>query len=51
MAVLVHLSEQHDEAGMWFLEAGFGGFDVPGAALFADPSEAQDWIMHRLAKA
>ena len=51
-AVLVHLSEQHDgEAGMWFLEAGFGSLDVPGPSPFADLSEAQDWIEQRLALA
>jgi hypothetical protein len=51
VAVLVHLSDQQDEAGMWLLEAEFGGVDVPGPAPFVELSEAQDWITHRLARA
>ena len=50
VAVLVHLSDEHgDEAGMWFLEAGFGRVDHPNPPKFADLDEAQDWIERRLA--
>jgi hypothetical protein len=50
VAVLVHLSDDHqDEAGMWFLEAGFGPIDDPRQPKFADLDKAQDWIMQRLA--
>ncbi|AWN50379.1 hypothetical protein [Methylobacterium sp. 17Sr1-1] len=49
VAVLVRLSDDHDEdAGKWFLEAGFDGADDPVKPKFADLSEAQDWIRHRL---
>ena len=48
VAVLMHLSDQHGEAGMRLLEAGFGGVDVPDPAPFADLSEAQDWITMRM---
>lgn len=48
-AVLVQLSEQHDEdAGKWFLEAGFGRVDDYRAPIFADLVEAQAWIEARL---
>ena len=50
VAVLVRLSDDHqDEAGMWFLEAGFGPVDDPRQPKFADLDEAQDWIMQQLA--
>ena len=45
VAVLVRLSEQHEEdAGRWFLEAGFGPVDPLFPPLFADLDEAQGWI-------
>lgn len=49
VAVLVRLSEQHeDDAGKWFLEAGFGRVDDLNAPLFADVDEAQGWIEQQL---
>jgi len=51
VAILVQLREQHEhEAGMWFLEAGFGQVDHPSPPLFVNLSEAQDWIEQQLAK-
>ena len=48
-AVLVKLSDQHEEnAGKWFLEAGFGRVDDYRAPIFADLEEAQAWIAARL---
>ncbi|MDR7037796.1 hypothetical protein J2X36_002547 [Methylobacterium sp. BE186] len=45
VAVLVRLSEEHgDEAGLWFLEAGFGRVDHPDPPTFADLDAALDWI-------
>ncbi|GEP07010.1 hypothetical protein [Methylobacterium oxalidis] len=50
VAVLTHLSDEYgDEAGMWFLEAGFGPLDDPYPPKFADLDEAQDWITRKLA--
>jgi hypothetical protein len=50
VAVLVRLSDDHqDEAGLWFLEAGFGPVDDPRQPKFADLDKAQGWIMQRLA--
>ena len=52
VAVLVQLSYQHeDEAGKWFLEAGFGRVDDYKAPLFADLDMAQAWIEGRLSGA
>ena len=52
VAVLVQLSEQHeDEAGNWFLEAGFGRVDHPNPPTFVDLDNAQSWIEQRLARA
>ncbi|TXN72834.1 hypothetical protein [Methylobacterium sp. WL6] len=49
-AVLVQLSEQHGEdAGKWFLEAGFGRIDDYRPPIFADLDAAQAWIEARLA--
>lgn len=49
VAVLVLLSDQHeDNAGKWFLEAGFGRVDHIYPPLFADLAEAQAWILERL---
>jgi len=49
VAVLVHLSGQHGaNAGMWFLEAGFGLTAVMSAPLFLDVDAAQDWIERHL---
>jgi len=45
VAVLVRLSEDHEEdAGKWFLEAGFGRVDDPDPPTFADLDAAQAWI-------
>jgi hypothetical protein len=46
VAVLVRLSDQHDEAGYWFLEAAFGMRD--GHRTFADLEIAQNWISREL---
>ena len=47
-AVLVKLSEQHDDdAGKWFLEAGFGRVDDYRAPILADLGKAQAWIEAR----
>jgi hypothetical protein len=52
VAVLVQLSGEHeDEAGMWFLEAGFGRLDHPDPPKFGDLDGAQAWIAQRLALA
>lgn|ERR1700712_622091 len=49
VAVLVRLSEQHGEdAGRWFLEAGFGPVDPVLKPHFADLGEAQAWITRQL---
>ena len=49
VAILVRLSEQHeDDAGKWFLEAGFGQVDDLSAPLFTDLDEAQAWILEQL---
>jgi hypothetical protein len=51
VAVLVRLSDQHeDEAGMWFLEAGFGLISGPEQPPFANLDAAQAWIMRRLSE-
>ena len=52
VAVLVLLSDDHDEeAGMWFLEAGFGPVDTATPPTFADLDDAQCWIEQRLTQA
>ncbi|MFH6784219.1 MULTISPECIES: hypothetical protein [Methylobacterium] len=49
-AVLVCLSDAHgDDAGLWFLEAGFGTLASPQPGKFADLDAAQAWIAGRLA--
>jgi hypothetical protein len=48
VAVLVRLSDQHEEAGMWFLEAGFGPISGPEQPPFANLDAAQAWIRRRL---
>ncbi|TXN06775.1 hypothetical protein FV219_09175 [Methylobacterium sp. WL122] len=49
-AILVQLSEQHGEdAGKWFLEAGFGRVDDYRAPIVASLDAAQTWIEARLA--
>ncbi|TNC16129.1 hypothetical protein FF100_02390 [Methylobacterium terricola] len=49
-AVLVCLSDVHgDDAGLWFLEAGFGPLASPQPGKFADLDAAQAWIARRLA--
>lgn len=50
VALLTHLSDEYgDEAGMWFLEVGFGSVDDPRCPKFTDLEEAQDWISRKLA--
>ncbi|GJD48057.1 hypothetical protein OPKNFCMD_0773 [Methylobacterium crusticola] len=45
VAILVHLSQEHrDEAGMWFLEVGFGPVDDPRHPKFADLGAACAFI-------
>ena len=52
VAALVRLSDQHgDDAGKWFLEAGFGRVDPIIQPLFDDLNEAQCWIAERLSSA
>ena len=52
VAVLVRLSDDHGaEAGMWFLEVGFGRVDDPRQPKFADLDAAQAWIRGRLVAA
>jgi hypothetical protein len=52
VAVLVRLSNEHGhEAGMWFLEAGFGPVADPAPPKFADLNEAQVWIQQQLTPA
>ena len=48
VAVLVRLAEEHDEAGHWFLEHGFGKLDVPVPPTFSDLQAAETWILARL---
>ncbi|MGH1571361.1 hypothetical protein ACRAWG_12515 [Methylobacterium sp. P31] len=49
VAVLVRLSEQHgDDAGKWFLEAGFGPIDFLSPPPFADLGVARTWITRQL---
>lgn len=49
VAVLVRLSDDHDEdAGKWFLEAGFGRVEESAQPAFTDLETAQAWIQHRL---
>ncbi|WP_426954149.1 hypothetical protein [Muricoccus radiodurans] len=43
-AVLVRLSEQHEAAGQWFLEHGFGQLDSPTHPTFHDLQAAERWI-------
>lgn len=45
VAVLVRLSRLHGaQAGWWYLEKGFGGFDVPEQPCFPTPEAAASWI-------
>ena len=51
VAVLVLLSDDHeDEAGRWFLEAGFGRLNTVHPPTFVDLDEAQDWVMRQLGR-
>jgi hypothetical protein len=51
VAVLVRLSDDHEEdAGKWFLEAGFGRVDDPAPSKFTNLDEAQEWIHSRLSR-
>ena len=50
VAVLVRLSDLHDDAaGQWFLETGFGPLDGEHPS-FVDLDHAQNWITARLSK-
>ncbi|WP_457106899.1 hypothetical protein [Methylobacterium sp. P5_C11] len=50
VAILVRLSAQHDDdAGKWFLEAGFGPIEPVAPPLFVDLAAARVWIMRQLA--
>ncbi|KQO55893.1 hypothetical protein ASG60_08810 [Methylobacterium sp. Leaf469] len=52
VAILVQLCAQHgDQAGRWFLEAGFGRVEHANPPTFADLDVAQDWIERQLASA
>ena len=52
VAVLVHLSDDYeDDAGKWFLEAGFGPVDTVTPPTFDGLDEAQTWIEQRLGRA
>ena len=45
VAVLVRLDGSlHDEAGQWFLEAGFGRFASVNSHCFASLDEAATWL-------
>lgn len=49
VAILVQLSSQHgDQAGLWFLEHGFGRLDGNNHPVFADIDAAQHWMTRRL---
>lgn len=48
VAVLVRLTEGHDEAGHWFLEHGFGRLDVALPPTFPDLPAAETWIASKL---
>ena len=49
VAVLVRLSDDHgEEAGKWYLEAGFGQLNSIPPRIFATLDEARDWMMRRL---
>ncbi|AWN51757.1 hypothetical protein [Methylobacterium sp. 17Sr1-1] len=48
-AVLVCLSDAYgEEAGQWFLEAGFGSLASPQPKIFSDLDAAETWIARRL---
>ncbi|WP_336492228.1 hypothetical protein [Methylobacterium nigriterrae] len=50
VAILTHLSDEYgDEAGMWFLEQGFGPVEDRLNPKFTGLDEAQSWIMRRMA--
>jgi hypothetical protein len=52
VAVLVRLSDEHGElAGLWFLEAGFGGVDAIDHPTFPDLAAAQEWLANRIQRA
>lgn len=49
VAVLTLLSrDQGEDAGRWFLEAGFDGLEGPEHPTFADLDEAGVWIRERI---
>ena len=49
VAILVRLSDEHgDEAGMWFLETGFGRLARSAPPKFVVLDEAQSWIEQQL---
>jgi hypothetical protein len=48
VAVLVRLAEEHEEAGHWFLEHGFGRLNVTVPPTFSDLQAAEKWIASKL---
>ena len=49
VAVLTHLSDEYgDEAGMWFLEVGFGPCASVRTHIFDSLEEAEAWVENRL---
>ena len=49
IAVLVRLSNGHGaNAGMWFLEHGFGLLDTTDHPVFADLHAVKRWVLTRL---
>ena len=49
VAVLTRLShEDEEDAGHWYLEAGFGRLDGPNHPTFPDLEAALDWLTQRL---
>ena len=50
VAVLTRLSDQHEGAAGYCLEAGFGWLDGPNHPTFPDLQAAQEWITQRMAR-
>ena len=48
VAVLVRLGPLHENAGQWFLAAGFGRAEDVLHPTFSSLDEAQDWIEGRV---
>ncbi|MGQ7792834.1 hypothetical protein ACUN0C_10535 [Faunimonas sp. B44] len=47
VAILVRLSDQHEAAGKWFLEAAFGPAETGDHPVFADLDAASTWLAAR----